>query len=82
MIRTMRLATNCLTGRRTMWIPDRRQKRLVSSRSVLTQPRRPASTTIAGKSVTDVRNPMAMVIARAGPMVENTPSWRTTFREK
>lgn len=56
-----------------MRIPDLRQNRVVSSRRGLTQPRGPASTRIAGSSVTPARNATAMPIAAATPTVLNTP---------
>ncbi|CAM5738269.1 hypothetical protein MAUB1S_00995 [Mycolicibacterium aubagnense] len=55
-----------------MLMPDRCQKRLVSSFRGLAQPRRPTSVKIAGSSVIDDRNATAIVTASAGPVVENT----------
>ena len=40
----------------------------------LIQPRRPASTRMAGSRVTAARNATPIAIANAGPIVENTPN--------
>jgi len=66
------LATKWTLGRRTMRMPERRQKRVVSSRLGLIQPRRPMSTRIAGRMVTAATNATKIAIANAGPTVENT----------
>ena len=63
MASTSRLATRWAFGRRTMRIPERRQNRAVSSRRGLTQPRGPASTRMAGSSVTAARNATPTPIA-------------------
>ena len=57
-----------------MRMPERRQKRVVSSRLGLIQPRRPMSTRIAGRMVTAATNATKIAIAKAGPTVENTGS--------
>lgn len=54
-----------------MRMPDLRQNRAVISRRGETQPRRPASTMMAGSKVTAARNATPMAIANAGPMVAN-----------
>ncbi len=56
-----------------MRIPERRQNRAVSSRRGLTQPRGPASATIAGSRVTAARNATPIPIADAMPTVLKTP---------
>ena len=65
-----------------MRIAERRQKRVVSSRRGLIQPRRPASTMMAGSSVTAARNATVTAIANAGPTVENTGNRVKTIARK
>src|ERR1700684_2033245 len=72
MISAITLATRWVFGRRAMRMPVRRQKRLVRSRRGLIQPRRPASTRMAGSRLTAAMNATAIEIEIAGPTVENT----------
>src|SRR5262245_16918240 len=72
MMSAIKLATRWVIGRRTMRIPERRQKRLVRPRRGLIQPRGPASTSIAGRRVTAAMHATAIEIEIAGPTVENT----------
>ncbi len=58
-----------------MRMPERLQNRAVSSRRGLTQPRGPASTSIAGSRVTPARYATPMPIADDTPTVLNTPIW-------
>ncbi len=55
--------------------PIVRQNRVVSSRRGLIQPRRPASTMIAGSTVIAATNATVTAIDNAGPTVENTGRW-------
>ncbi len=57
-----------------MRIPERRQKRVVSSRRGEIQPRGPAITRMAGRSVTAARKATPTAIANAMPTVENSPN--------
>src|SRR5262249_9209287 len=70
MISTITLVTRWLQGRRTILIPERRQKRLVRSRRGLIQPRGPASDMIAGSSVTAAAHATQIEMEIAGPTVE------------
>src|SRR5574337_672478 len=73
MINTSTLATRWALGRRTMRMPERRQKRAVNSRLGLTTPRGPASTRIAGRNVTAARNATPIPIADDVQTVLHTP---------
>ena len=65
-----------------MRMPERRQNRAVSSRRGLTQPRGPASTKIAGSSVTPARYATPIPIADDTQTVLNTPIWAKLKRRK
>ena len=82
MISTSTLATRCTLGRRTMRMPERRQKRAVSSRRGLTQPRGPASTRIAGSNVSAARNATPIPIADDTPTVLKIPIRAKPMRRK
>src|SRR5271157_1455426 len=82
MTSTIALATRWVLGRRTIRIPERRQKRLVRPRRGLTQPRRPASARMAGRRLTAARKATQIEIEIAGPTVENTGNWAQIIERK
>ena len=69
MTRITRLASRFATGRRTMRMPERFQKRLVRSFRGLAHPRRPASVSSEGRKVRAPAQPTAMAAASAMPTV-------------
>lgn len=71
---TATLAARYVRGRRTSASPSRCQRWVVNSRRGATQPRRPASTKMAGSSVNAASTPTPTVMASAGPTVESSPS--------
>src|SRR6202022_5187647 len=70
-INTDKLISRCALGRRTIWTDDGCHSRLVSPRRGVTHPRRPASTRMAGNSVTAARNAIPIETASAGPTLVN-----------
>ena len=82
MASTIKLATRWVLGRRTMRIPERRQKRWVRSLRGLIQPRRPASTRTAGRKLTAAKNATTTEIEIAGPTVANNCNWAKIMARK
>ena len=69
------LASRYAFGRRTIRMPEPRQKRRVRSRRGAIQPRRPASTNRAGSRVTAARNTTATEMPSTGPAFRRIPNW-------
>src|ERR1700675_2952880 len=82
MTSTIRLATRWILGRRTIRIPERRHIREVRSRRGLIQPRRPVSTSTAGRKGTAASNDTMIATEIAGPTAENTSSLVNTIARK
>src|ERR1700739_4108238 len=81
-IKPDKLTSRCALGRRTIRTADRCHSRLVSPRRGVTHPRRPASTRMAGNSVTAARNAIPIETARAGPTLVNAGKRVKTMPQK